>query len=189
MEYHQIELPAFPGVPLAAPLLVDEGRLYFPIGAVCLALDVDDKTQRVKLRRDYDECLAELRLPTVKGERPMLCIEFEALGAWVSTIQDLRVGEAQRERVRAFRKQVWRAASAILMGVHQPLTLPVPEGRRGELAGLRSLALQTEERVERLERIVFVPEREDNPTDVGEARVTCPSCGFSFGVRLAPILP
>ena len=123
-EFHQIELPAFPGVLLPAVFLPGDGKLYFPVGHVCAALGAQDKRQREKVKRDFPESIVDLSLPTTKGDRPMVCIEWEALGAWLVTIHEGRVAEEQRGKLRVFKTQVWKAASDILMGKHQALRCP-----------------------------------------------------------------
>lgn len=179
-EFHQIELPAFPGVLLPAVFLPGDGKLYFPVGHVCAALGAQDKRQREKVKRDFPESIVDLSLPTTKGDRPMVCIEWEALGAWLVTIHEGRVAEEQRGKLRVFKTQVWKAASDILMGKHQATALPAPERRRSELAGLRSLAFQTEERVGRLERVVYISE--DDAAD--DSRVACcPHCGGTIRIH------
>lgn len=190
-ELHQIELPAFPGILLPVVFLRSEGLLYFPIPHVCRALNVRDQRQREKVKRDYGECLEDLAIPTdSKGDRITLCIEWEAFGGWIVSIQDERVGDNVRSQLRAFKRQVWRAASDILMGKHQPAALPAPERRRGELAGLRSLALQTEERVGRLEQVIFINEDlEGTQVGVLGRADPCPCCGRSNSERESRIAP
>jgi hypothetical protein len=184
-ELHHIELPAFPGVLLPCIFLRDVGLLYFPAAHVSKALGVDDKTQRERVKRDYAEHLEHLEIPTTKGERPMLCIEWEALGAWLVSIGEQNVGEAQRERLRIFKRRVWRAASDILQGKHQAAALPEPSARRSELAGLRTLALQTEARVGNLEEVVYVSEEDtDAVTGTTTRQVRCPECGHDFPVTM-----
>ncbi len=186
-ELHHIELPAFPGVLLPAVFLPQERKLYFPVAHICAALEVQDKRQREKVKRDYPDCLDELTLPTTKGDRGMVCIEWEALGAWLTTIQEERVGEAQRERLRTFKRQVWRAASEILIGQHQPAALPAADKRSSDLTGLRSLALQTEQRVGRLERVVFLSEDEaEQPIDSRVGR--CPHCGKPVRIAIGQLV-
>lgn len=185
-EFHQIELPAFPSVLLPAVFLPTDGRLYFPVAHVCAALGVDDKRQREKVKRDYPDSIVELTLPTTKGDRPMVCLEWEALGAWLITIQDARVGIEQREKLHQFKRQVWRAASDILQGKHMPIALPSPVQRRSELDGLRSLALQTESRVGKLERVLYIEDRESE--DSSESRMgRCPHCGGAIRITLGNI--
>jgi hypothetical protein len=191
-ELHQIELPAFPGVLLPAVFLPDVGALYFPVAHIAKALDVDDKTQRIRVKRDYPQQIEDLALPTTKGERPMVCIEWEALGGWLASIQETRIGEAQRERLRVFKRRVWRAASDILQGKHPATALPDPASRRGDLAGLRALALQTESRVGRLERVVYISE-DEAPADSDAGRLTsyigsCPHCGGAIRLTLGNVL-
>jgi hypothetical protein len=186
-ELHQIELPAFPGVLLPAVFLPDAGALYFPVGQVCDALGVADaKRQRAKVRSDYADSIETLAIPTTGGEQAALCIEWEALAAWLVSIQEGRIGEGQRERLRTFKRQVWRAASDILQGKHPATALPDPSSRRGELAGLLSLALHTENRVGKLERVVYVADEGDaSPNGHGEltSRVGhCPHCGGAIRV-------
>jgi hypothetical protein len=187
-EFHRIELPAFPGVLLPAVFLRGDGKLYFPIVHVCAALDVRDNRQREKVKRDYPESVNRLVIPTTKGDQSTLCVEWEALGAWLITIQEERTGDAQRGRLRTFKRQVWHAASEILMGRHEPVALPAPDGRRGEIAGLHSLALQTEQRVGRIERVVFVGDPEDSETISGDSRTArCPHCGGALRVTVGTL--
>lgn len=190
-ELHQIELPAFPGVLLPAIFLPDAGLLYFPVGQVCDALGIADvKRQRAKVRRDYADSIETLSIPTTGGDQATLCIEWEALGGWLVSIHDGRIGDAQREHLRIFRRQVWRAASDILQGKHTATALPDPASRRGELAGLRALALQTESRVGRLERVVSITDDEDDAStgDLSSRVGYCPHCGGAIRVLLGSIV-
>lgn len=188
-ELHQIELPAFPGALLPAVFLPDVGALYFPVTHVCAALGIRDQRQRERVRRDYADSIGDLALPTTKGERPMVCIEWEALGGWLVSIQEERIGDGQREQLRTFKRQVWRAASDILQGKHAATALPDPATRRGELAGLRALALQTENRVGRLERVVSITDEDDTSTGDLSSRVGyCPHCGGAIRVAVGSVL-
>lgn len=186
-EFHQIELPAFPGVLLPAVFLPDAGALYFPIGHVCKALGVLDARQRTKVRRDFPDSVETLVIPTTGGDQATLCIEWEALGGWLVSIQDGRIKEAQREQLRTFKRQVWRAASDILQGKHPVTALPNPATRRSDLAGLRALALQTEDRVGRLERVVSITD-DDDTGDLSSRVGYCPHCGGAIRVAVGSVL-
>lgn len=190
-ELHQIELPAFPGALLPAVFLPDVGALYFPIGQVCAALGVLDTRQRAKVRRDYPDSIETLSIPTTGGDQSALCIEWEALGGWLVSIQEGRIGDGQRAQLRTFKRQVWRAASDILQGKHPATALPDPASRRGELAGLRALALQTENRVGQLERVVYVSEDEAPDSDTGALSSRaghCPHCGGAIRIAVGSVV-
>ena len=192
-ELHQIELPAFLGVLLPAVFLPDSGLLYFPVGQVCAALQIlDGRNQRAKVRREYVESIETLAIPTTGGDQAALCIEWEAFGGWLASIQEGRVGEEARKRLHTFKRQVWRAASDILQGRHPATALTDPSSKRGELAGLRALALQTESRVGRLERVVYISDEVDAATGASSELPShvgyCPHCGGAIRVALGNLL-
>lgn len=171
-----------------------DGGLHFPVRTMCGILGIAPSNQQSKLQTDDDfaALVRDLPIPTVKGTREMLCLEWEGMGGWLTGIQSQRVRPEMRANVRRFRRQMWSAANEILLGRREPTAQrPSVRGatRQDRLAELTSLVLQVENRLGAVEGMVFVPEHDDEPMGTGEASVTCPSCGFRFGVRLAPILP
>jgi hypothetical protein len=90
-------------------------------------LQLDLKTQRAKVNRDYREYLSKRRLSTAGGLQELLCIEWEALAMWLANIQDQRTTHRDaRRRLRAFRARVMAAASAILSGQAKDVPLEGP---------------------------------------------------------------
>jgi hypothetical protein len=192
-EYFPIELPEWPGVVLTVARTVD-GRLYFPVRTMCGILGIDPPSQVTKLQTDEDfaALVRGLPMPTLKGTHEMLCLEWEGMGGWLTGIQSQRVRPEMRDNVRRFRRQVWIAANELLLGRREPTAQRSPvrgATRQDRLAELTSLVLQVENRLGAVEGHVFIPEHDGEPMGRDEARVTCPSCGFRFGVRLAPIVP
>ncbi len=186
LQYHCVALPAFPGLELPAAYDPAEQRLYFPVATVCSALEVDVRSQRARLQRDFAEHIIRMRLPTAGGVQELLCVEYEALALWLATIQAGKASERFRRRLREFRTQVMAAATDILMGRLQPV--PLEDQRRGRASGRDTLLLQVEGRVAQLERAVFVGEPGEDDTDMGMTRHgRCPHCGGTIKVSVGTL--
>jgi hypothetical protein len=73
LKYHRIPLPAL-GAELPGRMRQAIQLLHFPVATVCAALQLDLKTQRTKVNRDYSEYLSKLRLSTAGGPQELMCI-------------------------------------------------------------------------------------------------------------------
>lgn len=169
--YYRVPLEAL-GLELPARRLAD-GRLFFPLATACAAIELDLRRQRERVRRDYPDHIERLRLATAGGPQELLCIEYEALGLWLATVQGKSKNERQQERLRLFRRLVMAAASDILMGRLKPV--PMNE-RQQDL---------TELRLAELERAVFVGEPSDEADMVSGH---CPQCGCPLRIDAASLV-
>jgi hypothetical protein len=70
LKYHRIPLPAL-GAELPGRMRQAIQLLHFPVATVCAALQLDLKTQRTKVNRDYSEYLSKLRLSTAGGPQSL----------------------------------------------------------------------------------------------------------------------
>jgi len=78
-ELHHSELPAFPGVLLPTVSFPRSANSIF-LSRIFVLPFKGSTNMREKVKRDYPDFLDELTLPTTKGDRGMVCIEWEALG-------------------------------------------------------------------------------------------------------------
>ncbi len=186
LQFHRVEFSEL-GITLPAAFDPATQRLHFPVATSCAAIEVDVRTQRPRLQREYAEHLARIRLPTTGGPQELLCIEYEALGLWLATIQTQRVSDRTRSRIRYFRAQVMAAASDILLGRAHPLTLDERRQRRSARDGDTGLQL-VEGRVAALERAVFVGDPGEEDDAGGETRsARCPHCGRPIKVTVGDL--
>ncbi len=165
-QYHEIELPAFPGTRLIVAHLPMSNLIWFPVADTCEALDLDWRGQHKRLHNpenDLERYLADIPFPTSKGTRGKACIEFEGLGSWLSGIETGRTGEKYREQFKQFRRLVRLATNAILMGHHPALSAPA------RVAPYQFL----EDRLSTVEAVTLAPDRSGTATRAAH----CPHCG------------
>jgi hypothetical protein len=194
-DYHTLILPAFPHIKLDVALERDTGKLWFPVSTICEdGLRIDAASQRAKIKHPDGEYEGnwqdDIPFESSRGWRDTFCLEFEALGHWFTSIQARRVSEDQRQYVRAFRREVWKAASSLLVDGR---TAAIAEGRppnihalpaptqpsvpaRSMIRGRDLRAKILEDRLETLldtlEDVVYVRSGE-----VSSRSCQCPYCG------------
>lgn len=95
------------------------GRVvYFPVRALCGALGLAPQKQMGKLRGDprYHDALRDLPVPTVKGQRPTLCLRKREAARWLSEIDAAHVKLSVRGTLQQFQDELFAAADRWLFG-------------------------------------------------------------------------
>src|SRR5258706_12129077 len=91
-EYHELPLPAFPQILVTVALEIANGKLWFPITTICEdGLHIDSATQRAKIKDPEGEYVGkwdEIPFETSRGWKDTVCLEFEPLGQWFTSIQE-----------------------------------------------------------------------------------------------------
>lgn len=112
----------------AQTVIVGRG-VYFPMRSLCEYLGIAPQTQINRIRSDgrFKDALRDLPVPTIKGQRPMVCIRKQDLGRWFDSIEPTHCKLATRANLERFHADLSAAAERLLFGdtrdvVYDPAT-------------------------------------------------------------------
>lgn len=95
-----------------------DGVLYVPVRAFCEHLGVNTSVQLEKLQFDPEFAvhLRDILTPSPNGMRKLKYLAWEAVGGWLFTINSKKTKREVAEKLAPFRREVMRAATAIING-------------------------------------------------------------------------
>jgi hypothetical protein len=181
IEYEKIILTEWGDIEIVVAR-VDDNSLYFAVKTLCAVMQIALSRQKTKLQEDpaFAEFVGMLPMPTNKGFRDTFVINLEAIPYWITTL--IRVRAELQENLTALRKKLMKAAFTLLYqdiaGSSSQPQLPSPNETERYVKFLAHRLGKVEERV-------FVPEAEDEPSDVvGDLEIRCANCGYRMHVQL-----
>lgn len=183
--FHQVELPAFPGVLFTVSLEIATRRVYFAVDEMCRAIGIDTKAQRDKLAAITDDngqpVLRPVPMPTAGGLQEKAALEFQQVGPWLLSIQERRVGDGRTDRLRLFQREAMRAVNLVLLGHVPAVPIKLPRGRPSLIEQLEERVAEAEREIAQVTQVMAV-QRVDAPAfpanhGMMQAYGTCPHCG------------
>lgn len=139
-------------------VLTDQGP-YFLVRQLCAVLGlskVQQQMDRIRERRVLQRYVCQLPVQTRGGKQLAWCIHRRAVGFWLGTIQDVRLRPEVQPRILELQEALLTAADRLLFG--EVASDPVRShlvSIEAQVASVRSLALQLEERMGAVEDVVF----------------------------------
>lgn len=105
--------------------------LWVAIRPICVALGVDDKTQREKLAARSWATLGQRAALAADGrERELFCIDLDSLPMWLATIDERRVPEGIRPKLIRYQREAKKALADFFFKKTDPRDALIADLRR-----------------------------------------------------------
>lgn len=103
---------------IEVPTVVVGRAVYFPIRALCKAINMAPQMQIERLRGDSRivGALRDLPVPTSKGIRDTVCINKRATSVWLGSIDPARCPITAKGPIKQFQDELFAAADRFLFG-------------------------------------------------------------------------